>query len=104
METMGARTKALRKRLRLSLDELAKATGSNKGHLSMVERDRTNPSADLAVRLARELGVTAQWLVAGGSLEDARDEVFRLKYLALSAQGRARFRAVISAWKGVDMA
>lgn len=46
-----------RKKLGLSLEELAKRAGSTKGHLSSLENGRHRASPELAECLARELGI-----------------------------------------------
>jgi len=47
-----------RKRLGLSLEELAKRAGSTKGHLSSLENGRHRASPELAESLAKELGIS----------------------------------------------
>ena len=54
---IGERIRAVRQRRRLSMQQLADATGISQSHLSLIERSRTQPSAEKLVRIARALDV-----------------------------------------------
>jgi transcriptional regulator with XRE-family HTH domain len=54
---VGARIRARRKELGLSLDELAGRTDLTASFLSLIERNRNNPSLDSLYRIAEALGV-----------------------------------------------
>ena len=49
----------------MSLRELARRTGTSPSTLSQAERDLRAPSLRTAVRIARELGVSLEWLAGG---------------------------------------
>ena len=54
----GQRVRDIRKRLGLSLNDLERMTGVNKGYLSQLEREaQKNPSVHIAKRIADALGL-----------------------------------------------
>lgn len=57
-EQLGPRLRALRGRRGLTLDALAERTGVSKAMLSKIERGATNPTVNIAARVARGLGVS----------------------------------------------
>jgi transcriptional regulator with XRE-family HTH domain len=57
-EQLGQRLRALRGRLGLTLDALAERSGVSKAMLSKIERGATNPTVNVASRVARGLGVS----------------------------------------------
>lgn len=62
---LGARIAALRRQHNWSQAELAARLGVSPSALGMYEQDRREPSADMLVRLSRELGVTTDYLLTG---------------------------------------
>ena len=60
---MGSKIRALRQRLKRTLDETAKAAGISKPFLSQVERGQATPSLTSLVGIAQALGVTVQYFV-----------------------------------------
>ncbi|NIE86058.1 MULTISPECIES: XRE family transcriptional regulator [unclassified Burkholderia] len=60
---IGGRIRALRQRLKLTLDEVAVMAGISKPFLSQVERGRATPSLQSLVGIARALGVSMQYFV-----------------------------------------
>lgn len=61
---IGKRIQQRREQLGLTQEELADASGLRQSIISRLERGtRKNPSADTVRRLARALGVTADWLI-----------------------------------------
>ena len=61
--SIGNKIRALRQRLKLTLDEAAAAAGISKPFLSQVERGRATPSITSPVGIAKALGVTMQYFV-----------------------------------------
>lgn len=55
---LAARVRALRASRRVSLDELARASGVSRSMLSLIERAETSPTAVVLEKLASGLGVT----------------------------------------------
>ena len=62
---LGARIAALRREAGLSQAELASRLQVSPSALGMYEQGRREPSADTLVKLARELGVTTDYLLTG---------------------------------------
>jgi transcriptional regulator with XRE-family HTH domain len=54
---LGGRIRELRNRRGWSLEELAKSSGVSRSMLSQIERQRTNPTLNVALRIARALEV-----------------------------------------------
>lgn len=54
---MGARLRSLRKRKRLTLEQLVARTGLDKSFLSRLERDLTSPSVATLVKVCDALGI-----------------------------------------------
>ena len=64
----GIRIALLRARNGWSQAELARRIGVSASSVGMYEQGRREPSLDLVVRLAREFGVTTDYLLVGSSL------------------------------------
>lgn len=60
---IGSKIRALRQRLKLTLDEAASAAGISKPFLSQVERGHATPSITSLTGIAKALGVTMQYFV-----------------------------------------
>ena len=61
--SIGIKIRALRQRLKRTLDEVATTAGISKPFLSQVERGHATPSITSLVGIARALGVTVQYFV-----------------------------------------
>ncbi|MFP3567815.1 helix-turn-helix domain-containing protein [Paraburkholderia sp. SIMBA_030] len=61
--SIGSKIRALRQRLKRTLDEVATTAGISKPFLSQVERGQATPSITSLVGIARALGVTVQYFV-----------------------------------------
>lgn len=91
-ETLGQRVRALRKKQKLSLNDLARLSGVSKGYLSQVERSLTvRPSALTIFSIAEALGTTVGELFEGrqeGAADspDAPDLPQALREFALEAE------------------
>ena len=100
-DSLAGRVVALRKRLGMQQEDLAKAARINQGTLSMIESGGTrNPSGRVLVNLALVLGTTSRYLLDGmeGELDDIR--VVTEICTALSPQARATWIAVGRAMLG----
>lgn len=69
-ETLGRRVRRIRKRHRLTQQDLADRAGINQGYLSSVERDRREPSKRTVDSLAIALDVPQAVLVGAGPEHD----------------------------------
>ncbi len=65
VEAVGNEVRRLRKLQRLTLEQLAEASGVSIGLLSQIERGRGNPSFSTLVQVAHGLGIPVARLVAG---------------------------------------
>jgi len=63
--SLGQRIRKRRQTLKVTQQELAKATGVTPQHISAIEQGKRDPSLASLARLAEELGVTVDYLVAG---------------------------------------
>jgi transcriptional regulator with XRE-family HTH domain len=62
-ETLGDRIRMHRARLRLSQAELGKRVGLSTNSVSAIEADRTDPRVSMVRRIAKELGVSMDYLL-----------------------------------------
>lgn len=86
----GMRIALLRARNRWSQAELARRIGVSASAVGMYEQGRREPSLDLVVRLARELGVTTDYLLMGDSF--CPDSAAELQQPAITIQTKALIR------------
>jgi ribosome-binding protein aMBF1 (putative translation factor) len=63
--SFGSRLRDLRFNKGLSQTELINKVGISKGYLSDLENDKRTPGADVLYKLARELGVSMDYLWTG---------------------------------------
>lgn len=90
-----------RKKLGMSLDELAARTESSKSYLWELEnRADSKPSADKLIKIASVLGVTTEYLLddEAGLDDEQVKEVFYRKFNGLSSDDKARISSMIDAW------
>src|SRR2546423_3945101 len=106
MEALGPKLRRQRRRLGLTLDELAGKTGISKPYLSLIETGRVpNPPSDEKLRkLEQTLGFTAGELITQAHLQrtprDVRAVLQRLietKGSAFKIQGAAKNGASVAA-------
>jgi transcriptional regulator with XRE-family HTH domain len=62
---IGARIAALRRKYGLSQAELARKLGVSASAVGMYEQGRREPAADLLVNMARQFGVSTDYLLTG---------------------------------------
>jgi len=65
--TFGERVVLHRKQLKLSQDELGRKVGTSAPIIGRYERDEIKPSIETAKKIADELGVTLDYLIAGSA-------------------------------------
>ena len=98
---IGEKIRAQRKRLKLTLDELAEKTGSSKSYIWELEnRTVVRPSADKLARIAEVFGVTMEFLLNDEKQEfsdsDA-DLVFFQRVSRLDSTKRAQLEKFLNA-------
>ncbi len=72
---LGEKIKALRKRHRLSQEELAAQVEINPTHLSRLENGRYQPSVEVLRKLAEALKVSVDYLLSGEDEEPAEVQI-----------------------------
>ncbi|MBN3810976.1 helix-turn-helix domain-containing protein [Paraburkholderia sp. Ac-20347] len=82
--TTGRRIRALRQRLRRTLQETAELAGISKPYLSQVERGRATPSLRSLIGIARALGVTLQYFIETPAEEQVVRRAERLKFFGFT--------------------
>ncbi len=63
--SLGKRIRERRRILKITQQELAQAVGMTPQHISAIEQGKWAPSLTLLPRLAKELGVSIDYLVSG---------------------------------------
>ncbi|QJW78720.1 helix-turn-helix domain-containing protein [Burkholderia glumae] len=98
---LGDKIRAERKRLKLTLDELAQKTESSKSYIWELEnRPVVRPSADKIRRIAEVFGVTVEYLLDEGKqtlTKSEADEVFFRRIGQLDAAKRAQLEKFLKA-------
>jgi transcriptional regulator with XRE-family HTH domain len=99
---LGRKIRELRLAKGMTLDELARATGSSKSYLWELEhRDAARPSGEKLVRIATALGVTPEYFVDDSREspdEDVVDQAFYRKYRTMPQDTKRRLRQILDAW------
>jgi transcriptional regulator with XRE-family HTH domain len=63
--SFGQRIRLKREALKLTQEQLAKASGLTSQYISIIEQDKRSPSLSSLAKLADELGVSIDYLVTG---------------------------------------
>ncbi len=85
---LGARIAALRKEHKWSQADLAARLQVSPSTLGMYEQDRRQPSAEMLVKLARELEVTTDYLLTGASYPGGDDSLSEMLNSRIQAADR----------------
>lgn len=101
MATFGDKIKELRKKAGLTLDQLGEATGSSKSYIWELEnKNPPRPSAEKIDRIAKALGVTADYLMdERADIVTAEDEAFFRKYKGLDPSVKEQIRRITETFK-----
>lgn len=103
---LGRKVNTLRREKGLSLEDLAKATGSSKSYMWEIEnKDVARPSAEKLTRIAEVLEVTPEFLLNDERTEPAdeeADKAFYRKYQSLDAGAKARLKRILKALEEED--
>jgi transcriptional regulator with XRE-family HTH domain len=86
--SIGERIKKRRRLLEMTQQELAKAIGVTPQHISAIEQGKRDPSLSSLAKLARELGVTTDYLVTNSEsvITDSIPAIKADKKLRLTAK------------------
>ena len=101
MTVLGNKIRDLRKAKGYTLEKLAELTESSKSYIWELENKQPpRPSADKIDKIARVLGVTAEYLVdpANTQLTEAADEAFYRKYRRMDPTTKERIRRMVDVW------
>ena len=74
METPGARIRKRRKELGMTIPELSEKTGISKGNLSIIETDKSLPSATALISLSECLNCSIDWILLNKSEDVSKVE------------------------------
>ncbi|WP_070359442.1 helix-turn-helix domain-containing protein [Duganella sp. HH105] len=98
---LGGKIRAQRKRLGLTLDQLAEKTGSSKSYIWELEnRPMVRPSAEKIARIAEVFGLTVEFLLDDAKQEFAEsdaDQVFFRRVTQLDPAKRAQLEKFLKA-------
>lgn len=98
---LGEKIRAQRKRLKLTLDQLAEKTGSSKSYIWELEnRPVVRPSAEKIAKIAEVFGVTVEFLLDDGKQNFAdsdANQVFFRRIGQLDAEKRALLEKFLKA-------
>ncbi len=96
MATFGEKIRDLRKEAKLTLEQLADRTESSKSYIWELEnKNPPRPSAEKIDRIAKALGVTADYLMdESADLVTAEDQAFFRKYRELSPEAKEKLRKI----------
>lgn len=95
---LGQNITALRKKLKLSQNDLGKAVGTSGDIVGRYERDEVKPSIDVAIKIADALGVSLDYLVGKTSLEVDKSTLKRIEEVnKLSPNAKEQVNLVIDA-------
>ena len=99
--TFGEKIRELRKKAGLTLDQLAERTDSSKSYVWELEnKNPPRPSAEKIDRIAKTLGVTADYLMdSKADLATAEDEAFFRKYKGLDPSVKEQIRRITETFK-----
>ncbi len=86
--SIGQRIRQRRQILKITQQDLAKAIGMTPQHISLIEQDKAAPSLTVISKLAEQLGVSIDYLVAGkrGIITDVIPAIKADEILSLEAK------------------
>ncbi len=86
--SLGQRLKQRRESLKITQRQLAESLEVTPQHISAIEQDKRIPSLSFLIKLAEELGITIDYLVAGkeGVIKDAIPAIKADKKLSLDSK------------------
>ena len=100
---LGGKIYKLRKEKGLTFEQLAELTGSSKSYIWELEnKSPPRPSADKLSKIARELGVTMDYLIDQEQKiteADATDEMFYRKYQKMDPEVKKKIRKIADLWE-----
>ena len=104
-ETFGERLQRLRKKNKLTLEELAIKTDSTKSYVWELEnKPNIRPSAELVYKLSKVLNTTVDVLLGEKSIDEMseKDKVFFRRYQPLKQETKDQLARIMDALIGDD--
>ncbi|MGU3557958.1 helix-turn-helix domain-containing protein [Methylobacterium radiotolerans] len=100
MATLGERIRDQRKKLKMTLEQLAATTESAKSYIWELEnKNPPRPSGEKIAKIARALNVTSDYLLgADQDIGNAEDLAFFRKYSSLPPETKQRIRKMTEIW------
>ena len=101
MTALGDKIRTHRKEKGYTLEKLAELTDSSKSYIWELEnKNPPRPSGEKIARIARVLGVTAEYLLdpADTKFAEAADEAFYRKYRQMAPATKERIRRMVDVW------
>jgi transcriptional regulator with XRE-family HTH domain len=96
---LGIKINELRRAKKLTLDQLAQATGSSKSYMWEIEnKEVARPSAEKLDKIAEALGVTAAFLIDASQerpTEEVEDTAFYRKYQKADPDVKAKLKRIL---------
>lgn len=103
---LGSKIKELREKKQYTLEKLAELTDSSKSYIWELEnKNLPRPSADKVSKIAKQLGVTIEYLMdneATITVEDAADARFYRKYQQMDEKTKTKIRTFVELWDEDD--
>lgn len=103
---LGIKINELRRARKLTLDQLAQATGSSKSYMWEIEnKDVARPSAEKLEKIAAELGVTAAFLIDASQTqptEDVEDTAFYQRFQKADPRVKTQLKRIFDALDDED--
>jgi len=100
--SIGARLKAVRELKNLTIPQVWEKTGISKGNISIMENDKTKPSADALIKLSELYGVTTDWILFGETKDMAEKKKDELSIPVPNLELAVIFAKIAEIWEQGD--
>lgn len=100
--TIGSRLKAIRELNNLTIPQVSKKTGISTGNISIIENDKTKPSADALIKLSKLYNVTTDWILFGETKEAGKKKKEQLSIPISNLELAVIFSRIAEIWEQGD--
>lgn len=100
--TIGARLRGIRALNNLTIPQVWEKTGISPGNLSVIENDKTKPSADALTKLSKLYGVTTDWILFGETEEAGEKKKDELLIPVPNLDLAVIFSKIVEIWEQGD--
>ena len=101
-ESIGTRLKFARSSKKLSIPQVWEQTGISKGNLSIIENDKTKPSADALMKLSKLYEVDTDWILFGEMKEGDETQKYGLSVPVSNLELAVYFSRIAEIWERGD--